>query len=381
MRIFFLLLIAVSMTTCSVAQNRLPKESLQKIDQLFEQLNETTPGYAIGVIKDSSWLLNKGYGSANLEYQIPITSQSVFNIASLSKQFTAACIAQLILEGKLSLEDKANKYLSDFPAYAEEVRIKHLVYMSSGIKEYYQCPRANGTDWTSLNFFNIDTAIIASLSQPELEYAPGTKWTYSNINYMLLTRIVENISGQAFSTYAEEHLFKPLGMTSTMVNDDIFQVIPNRVSGYNKRTAESNQECIDYGYLRVAKEGYFQVYRNSPHFGGSGVYTSLEDLKKWALNFQSQSLGGAAFYELMHKTMKLDHDKSNDAFGLVFGDFNGHEIIWYEGGDWGFSAYMMRFPKDQLTVICLSNLGSGNARSFANRVLDILIEDQLVKLH
>jgi len=381
MKIFFLFLTVISLMTCGTAQDNLPKSSLQKIDEIFAAFDSTTPGYAIGVLKDSSWLVNKGYGSANLEYRIPITSQSVFNIASLSKQFTAACIAQLILQGKLSLEDKVNKYLSGFPDYAAEVQIKHLIYMSSGIKEYYQCPRANGTDWSSLNFFNIDTAIIASLSQPALEYAPGTKWSYSNINYMLLTKVVEKVSGLPFSTYAEEHLFKPLGMNSTLVNDDIFQVIPNRVAGYNKRTEEANQERIEYGYLRVPEEGYFQINRNSPHFGGSGVYTSLEDMKKWMTNFQTRTLGGDLFYDLMHKTMKLEHDKSNDAFGLVFGDFNGHEIVWYEGGDWGFSSYFMRFPKDQLTVICFSNIGTGNARSFANRVLDILIEDQVVELH
>ncbi|MEL7160580.1 MAG: serine hydrolase, partial [Bacteroidota bacterium] len=116
------------------------------------------------------------------------------------------------------------------------------------------------------------------------------------------------------------------------------------------------------------------------HYGGSGVYTTLSDLKKWLVNFQTKSFGGQAFYDLMHQTMKFQHDKTNDAFGLALGDFNGHEIVWYEGGDWGFSNYLMRFPKNNLTVVVMSNLGTGNARQYVNQVVDILTEDKVVQL-
>jgi len=367
----------------SCQTNSQPKDmdaTVARIDSLFQHVDSTTPGFMLGIIKDSSFMIEQGYGLANMEYEIPINANSTFNIASLSKQFTGACIALLMLEGKVSMEDNIKKYIPDFPSYQYNIKIKHLIYMTSGINDYYYNSRENGTDWSSLNFFNIDTAITASLSNEALMYEPGTQWSYSNINYMLLTKVVEKVSGMRFSEFAHQKLFEPLNMTSTYVNDDIFQVIPNRVNGYNYRDDENTSGLIESGYLNYKGVGFLQINRNSPHYGGSGIYTTMNDLKKWIVNFQTKSFGGEAFYELMHKTMKFKHDKSNDAFGLVKGDFNGHEIVWYEGGDWGFSSYMMRFPKNDLTIVCLSNIGTGNSRKYVNQIMDILIEDELVEL-
>lgn len=362
------------------AQIDVDTSTIGKIDELFQHVNDQTPGYMVGVIKDSDLIVEKGYGLANLEYGIPIGSNSAFNIASLSKQFTAACVALLILDGKVSLEDDIKKYIPDFPKYKHDIKIKHLIYMTSGINDYYYNDRKNGTDWSTLNFFDINTAIEASLGNRKLMYKPGTQWSYSNINYMLLTKVVEKVSGMSFSKFARTHLFEPLGMTHTFVNDDIFQVIPNRVNGYNHRDDENTSSLIEYGYLRDKGEGFLQINRNSPHYGGSGMYSTLNDLAKWTINFQTKKFGGQAFYDLMHKTMKFEHKKLNDAFGLAFGDFNGYEIVWYEGGDWGFSNYMMRFPKANLTIVCMSNLGTGNASKYVNRIVDILVDDQVVEL-
>ncbi len=376
-RLSLILQLFISANACTQIISKNNTE--EKIDSLFKHIDSTTPGYSIGVIQDTNFIFNKGYGSANLEYQIPIDSKSAFNIASLSKQFTAASIALLILEKKVSLEDNIKKYLPDFPLYKSEIKIKHLIYMTSGINDYYYNPRKNGTDWSSLNFFNIDTAIVASLSNEELMYIPGSKWSYSNINYMLLTKVVEKVSGMSFSEFAKKRIFEPLKMENTFVNDDIFQVIPHRVNGYNHRDEENTSGLIEDGYLNVSGKGFLQINRNSPHYGGSGIYSTLDDLKKWLVNFQTKDFGGQAFYDLMHSTMKFDHEKENDAFGLVIGDFNGQEIVWYEGGDWGFSCYMMRFPKSNFSIICLSNLGTGNARNYVNKVMDILIEDKVFK--
>jgi len=377
---YLLILIQILVVCCTQAQSNIPNVTAEKIDHLFEHIDATTPGYMIGVIQDSSYIFEKGYGLANLEYSIPISAQSAFNVASLSKQFTAACIALLILDGKVSLEDNINKYLPDFPKYKNPIQLKHLIYMTSGINDYYYNDRANDLDWSSLQFFNIDTAITASLSNEALMYPPGTQWSYSNINYMLLTKIVEQVSQKSFSAFAKEKLFEPLEMYNTRVNDDIFQVIPNRVMGYNHRDEENTNWMLESGYLKERGKGFLQIHRNSPHYGGSGIYTTMNDLKKWVVNFQTKAFGGEQFYDLMHQTMKFEHPKANDAFGLVFGDFNGHEIVWYEGGDWGFSSYMMRFPKNNLTLVCLSNLGTGNARKYINRMLELLIEDKVIEL-
>ncbi len=372
----FVLLLFLT-NTIIYSQNKSIEE---KIDQLYENISENDPGYMIGIIKGEELLFEKGYGSANLEYQLPINSKSTFNIASLSKQFTGACIAKLIIEEKLSLEDEVAKYIEGFPFEKSGMQVKHLIYMTSGINDYYYNPRSNGTDWSSLNYFDIDTAIIASFNSKELMYEPGGQWSYSNVNYMLLTKIVEKISGQQFSKYMEEEIFHALGMNNSYVNDDLFQIIPHRVNGYNKRDKENTDWLKEEGYLKTEKEGYLQINRNSPHYGGSGIYMSLIDLKKWVVNFESKAFGGADFYNLLHKRMKFDHDKSNDAFGLAYGDFNGVEIVWYEGGDWGFSNYLMRFPELGITIICLSNLGTGNARKYVNEIADILIAAEILNL-
>ncbi len=354
---------------------------IKEIDSLFQHINLRTPGYMVGVVKDTNFIIEKGYGLANLEYKIPINSKSAFNIASLSKQFTAACIALLILDGKVSMEDNIKKYIPNFPNYQHDIKIKHLIYMTSGINDYYHNPRQNGTDWSSLNFFDIDTAIAASLNNKELMYKPGTQWSYSNINYMLLTKVVEKVSGMRFSEFAKQKIFDPLNMTHTLINDDIFRVIPNRVNGYNYRDDENTESLIEQGYLNYKGEGFLQINRNSPHYGGSGMYTTISDLKKWVVNFQTKAFGGEAFYNLMHRTMTFQHDKSNDAFGLVIGRFKTLETVWYEGGDWGFSSYMIRFPKNNLTLICLSNLGSGNSRKYTHQIIDILVKYKVIELN
>ncbi|MEM6380127.1 MAG: serine hydrolase domain-containing protein, partial [Bacteroidota bacterium] len=361
-------------------QKTISKRTLSKVEKVFSDISENTPGYAIAVIEDGEYLYQKGFGCANLEHHLPITTNTAFNIASLSKQFTAACMALLILDGKCHLEDPVSKYLPDFPEYAKEVQIQHLVYMCSGLPEYYNQDRSGDRNWSSLEYFNVDTAIAAVFQQQELKFQPGSQWDYSNTNYMLLTRIVESISGKRFAEFAQEELFAPLKMDNTLVNDDIFTVIPNRAMGYNYRDNENTDWLLEYGFIPEAGSGFLQIHRNAAHYGGSGIFSTIEDLKRWNDNFQTRDFGGDAFYELMHRTQSFDHSKSNDAFGLYHGDFNGTAMVAYEGGDWGYSSYMMRFPESNITVICLSNLGTGNAASHAFQVIDILLDNGVLEL-
>lgn len=352
---------------------------IKKIDTVFNNIDSSSPGYAIAVIKKDKFLFQKGYGLANLEHKVEIDKNTCFNVASLSKQITAASIALLMLEDKIHLDDLVSDYLEDFEFADDSTRIKHLIYMTSGINDYYYNPRNNNTDWSSLNYFNIDTAIAASYSSRELMYKPGSQWSYSNINYMLLTKIVERISGMTFSEYVKQNIFIPLEMNNSLVNDDIFQVIPNRALGYNNRSEEETNWMIKSGYLKKKGQGFLQIHRNSPHYGGSGIYTTMADWQKWISNFYTMKLGGKEFYDIMHKTMKFQHDKSNDAFGLVVDKYEGKEIVWYEGGDWGFSSFMIRFPKTETSIICFSNIGTGNAKSKVWGVYDILVENGIIK--
>jgi CubicO group peptidase (beta-lactamase class C family) len=377
----FCLFLTFQPAICFSQQHKKPSGTITRIDSLFSQFNNAnSPGYAVGVFKDQKILLAKGYGIANLEHNIPITANTVFNIASLSKQITAACIALLILRDSISLEDEVSKYIPGVAKYNTPVRIKHLVYFTSGIHEYHTLPRKNGLNWNMLDYFTIDTAIAASLAQP-LDFEPGTRWAYSNTDYMLLAKIVEKVSGRKLNEFAQENVFIPLAMKSTQINDDVTAIVKDRATGYELRSEETVNATRKAGfYLR--KEGeYLQVHRNSPHYGGSGVFTSINDWYLWDRNFYTRQMGGFPFNNLMHLRMQFGHDKKNDAFGLVFGDYKGEEMIWYAGGDIGFNSYVMRFPGQSLTIVCFSNLGiGGNAEKMAKHVADVLIADHVLKV-
>jgi CubicO group peptidase (beta-lactamase class C family) len=327
------------------------------VDAVFAEFGSvTTPGYAAGIIRNGRLVYARGFGAANLDYRIPITPRSAFNVASLSKQFTAAAIALLVLEGKVSLAHPLGKHIAETPARFRDVRLEHLVYMTSGLPEYYRQPRPGGRTWDR-DVFTVDDAIAATFAAPRLEFAPGSRWAYSNVNYMLLAKIVERVSGESFAAFLRRRIFGPLEMNDTHVNDDVTRVVANRVVGYNHR----------------AGGGFHRHDRISPHYGGSGVFTTIEDLAKWDRSFESHTLAGPKLTSLLLSTKKFAHGKANDAFGLVWGEYDGLRTLSYEGGDLGFSSYMVRFPDEGLTIIVLSNLGTGRAADKAREVLKVLI--------
>jgi len=363
----------------AICNAQISQDIVQSIDTLFNLTNNQSPGYIVGVVEKDRCIFSKAYGQANLENEISINENTSFNIASLSKQITGAAIAILTLEDKLDLNDYVSDYLLGFPFVKDSVKNKHFIYMISGINDYRYNDRLNGTDWSSLNYFNIDTAIIASYNSRELMYQPGSQWSYSNINYMLLAKIVEEVSETSFAKFVKQNIFNPLEMNSSIVNDDIFEIMPNRAYGYNYRTDDETNWLIESGYLKEKGRGLLQIHRNSPHYGGSGIYTILNDWVRWISNFYSKKIGGQEFYDLMHKTMKFEHEKSNDAFGLVIDKHKEKDVVWYIGGDWGCSSFMIRFPKTETLIICFSNIGTGNARSKVLSIYDILIENGVLE--
>jgi CubicO group peptidase (beta-lactamase class C family) len=351
-----------------------------KVDSLFSAFdNVDSPGYAIGISKNGKTLYKNGYGSANLDYNIPIEPNSAFSLASVSKQFTAACVALLILENKITLETPASDFIPELKKYSDTIRIKHLIYNTSGITDYPRLEREGGKSWITFNYFDINECIATSLSEKELQFKPGERWDYCNVNFMLLTKIVEKISGVSFSEFATSRLFEPLGMSNTIINDDITSVIKNRVIPYNNRTDENIRAYKEYGITLNKAGNYIQHTRNSPHYGGSGVVSTIDDLLRWSENMRSKKFGGEAFYNLMHKTIKFNHDRDNQAFGLYIGDFNGRKIVAWDGGDWGLSSQLLRFPDQGVAIIVLSNLGSGEAFRKVNGIADILIEEGILK--
>jgi CubicO group peptidase (beta-lactamase class C family) len=342
------------------------------IDQLFARPSGS-PGYAVALIKDGEFVFDKGYGLANLDDNIPITPGTSFHLASLSKQFTAAAIALLVLDHKIVLSDPVARYLPEVSKYGNGLRIEHLVYMTSGLHEYTDEPRKNAAPWMTFYYFTREEAIAAALQPGQLEFVPGTKWAYRNINYMLLTKIVEMVSHQSFAAFMQDRVFGPLGMSHSEINDDSTEIIPHRATGYALRSdPRVIKELAQAGVTIKPGDGWVRLVRVAPHFGGSGVFTTIDDLLLWDRNWYAGTLGGTQFTELMNKRMKFQHDKDNDAFGLVWRSSYGHPMLDYSGGDTDASSYMARFPEQRLTIICLSNMPLGEAEGKAYAVLELL---------
>jgi CubicO group peptidase (beta-lactamase class C family) len=342
------------------------------IDRLFSR-PPGSPGYAVAVIKDGEFAFAKGYGLADLDDGIPISTDTSFHLASLSKQFTAAAIALLILDHKIALADPVSKYIPGVAKYGNGLRIEHLIYMTSGLHEYTDLPRKSGLPWMTFYYFTRDEAIATALQPDKLEFAPGTQWAYRNINYMLLTRIVEVVSHQTFAIFMHDRIFAPLGMSHTEINDDTTEVIPHRATGYASRSdPRAVKELANVGVTIDPGDGWVRLVRVAPHFGGSGVFTTLNDLLLWDKNWYAAKLAGPQFVELMNKRERFQHDKDNDAFGLVWRSLYDHPMLDYSGGDTDTSTYMTRFPEQHITIICLSNMPLGDAEGKADALLDLL---------
>jgi CubicO group peptidase (beta-lactamase class C family) len=344
------------------------------IDKIFAPYaTQDSPGYVLGLIKSGNLVFAKGYGQANLDDGIALTPRTAFHLASLSKQFTGAAVALLILSGKLSLEDPISKYIPETAKYGSDLRVKHLVYMTSGLHEYTDLPRRNGLPWMAFYYFTRNEAISAALKPDKLEFPPGTQWAYRNINYMILTEIVEKISGQSYAGFMREKVFRPLGMLHSDINDDTTLIIPHRATGYAPRADPQVIKALAENGIQIRPgKGWVRLLRVSPHYGGSGVFSTLEDLTKWDANWYAPKLVGDAFTALMNKRMRFQHDKDNDAFGLVWRELYGRQMLDYSGGDTDTSTYMARFPAEQFTIICLSNMPLGQAEEKSHQVLELL---------
>jgi CubicO group peptidase (beta-lactamase class C family) len=367
-----LLPLAMGIAQAASAQAALDAVTVARIDTVFAgAANRVGPGYAVGVVKNGRVLYAAGYGSANLDDGIAISPETAFHLASLSKQFTGSAIALLALDGKLRLDDPVEKYIPDARRYGPSLQIRHLVYMTSGLVDYTAVRRPNGAPWFSDSYFDIDDALRASLSQP-LQFAPGTQWAYRNINFMLLARIVENVSGQSLAQFLKNRMFDPLGMSQTLVDDDSTQVIAHRAVGYAPRTAQIVDELHKVGIKARADGDWVRLNRVSPHYGGSGVFSSVADLAKWEGNFDHPKVGGADYVALMYRTAKFEHPKANDAFGLVWRDFHGLRFLDYAGEDLDANTYMAHFPDSHLAIICLSNMLTGDCESKAHSIMETL---------
>ena len=314
------------------------------------------PGFAFAAVGPNNARIIITSGAASIEHALPITPDTVFHVASLSKQITAAMLAHAILDGHVSLDDPVSQWIPEAQHFGDQLTVAHLVYMTSGVPEYYSLGRASGRPWVTFHYFDIQEALETSLAEESLEFEPGTRWAYSNINYMLIAEIVARAYGRPFEALAHDRLFAPLGMDRTLIHADITTVAPGRADAYAPRT----QDRVDWlkadGEIHAAEgEGWMLLRRNAPHYGGSGVLSSLSDWMVWQTEMHERSVFGDAFWELMFSTRRFDHDKDNDAFGLVHSTYERRAMLWYAGGDIDTTTHAIYFPETGARLVCLSN--------------------------
>lgn len=337
----------------------------EKVNRLFVSWDKpNTPGCALGIIQDGKLIYKRGYGMANLEHNIPITSKSIFRIGSTSKQFTAMCLALLEEEGKLSLADSLKKYFPQMPDYAEDITIRHLIHHTSGIRDYLTLAEIAGI--RDDDYFTDAEAVDLLVRQKELNFPPGEEHLYSNSGYFLLSQIVKIASGKSLRAYADEKIFQPLGMTKTHFHDDHTKIVKNRASGYAPK-----------------KGGGFVISMTTlPMIGDGGVFTCVEDLFLWDLNFYDNRLGksGQALIEKIQTPGVLNNgEKLNYALGLDIGEYKGLPIVSHGGSFVGFRADMIRFPGQRFSVICLANQSNFDPSVMARRVADIYLEELFIE--
>ncbi len=356
--------------TCSigmvapVSAQQLTSSQIAMIDSTFSRYDHTwSPGCAMGVVRNGALVFQRGYGMANLEHNIALTDRSVFRIGSVSKQFTAAAIALLGQDGKLSLADDVRRFIPELPEYGHTITIRHFLNHTSGIRDYLTLMHLAGyrdDDW-----YTDQEVIDILVRQDELNFTPGDEYLYSNAGYFLLSEIVRRASGMPLREFAAQRIFGPLGMKDSHFHDDYTHVVPMRASGY----APTGD-----GDFRISMTTLGMV-------GDGGVYTTVEDLAKWDQNFYEPTVGGQRLLDdLQTQGIINGGDTLTYALGLGISQYRGLKVVQHGGAFVGFRAQLMRFPEERTSVICLCNLSATNPTRLSRAVADVVLADRLEPL-
>ena len=314
------------------------------------------PGASLVVVSDGRILKAKGYGLANVELNVPAAEDTVYEIGSITKQFTATAIMMLVEEGKVRLEDPIKKYFPAAPNSWQHITIRHLLNHTSGIQNHVALPEFMNLFQTNIEFQPGLTRaeLIKHFFKLPLEFQPGETWAYDNTGYYLLGIVVEQACGKSFWQFLAERIFKPLGMTNTR-NTDPRPIIPNRASGYEWANNSFENRAVLTPFVA---------------FSAGALLSTVEDLAKWDAALYGETLLKKSSLEQMWTAAK-NNDGSIAPFSYGFGWFtdtyHGHRIVQHSGGTPGFSSTIYRFLDDRLTVILLTN--------HADRIVDQMAID------
>jgi CubicO group peptidase (beta-lactamase class C family) len=302
-----------------------------------------SPGCAVGVTRGGALVFAKGYGMADLEHDRPITLDTRFNIASVSKQFTAMSIVLLSLDGRLSLDDSIRKWVPEVPSFGTVITLRQLLTHTSGLRDYFTLLAVSG--WPSDGQLTEKQFLTLVGRQKNLNFAPGDEFLYSNTGYALLSIVVRRASGQSLRSFAAERIFKPLGMTHTEFRDDHTLLIPQRALGYEPSGST----------YRISQPETDVV-------GDGGVYSTVEDLAKWDANFQTGRVGGQRAIAILQAPATLNNGQPIPyALAMTIGAFHGLKTYSHSGAYGGYRSTLLRFPERDLSVITLCNTSTASS--------------------
>lgn len=346
------LLILISFGFCN-SQDAISK----KINELFDDYEfANRPGLAVRVLKNDSIVYSEGFGIANLDYGIKNSDSTIFSIASISKQFTAAAVWSLIEASKLSLEDSISSFFPDFPDYGNSIKIKHLLNHSSGIRNYQTTMYLSGFDYNTEYY---DNAYVLELAQRQrgINHRPGEKIIYSNTNYNLLALIVEQVSNQNLNAYLKANILIPLGMDDTFVRIAHGKPIKNRAIGYQEQ-----------------KDGFVFNTSTQLSYGAGSMGSNLNDLSLWAKMLKGQTHEFEDLANFLKTTETLPSgQKANYARGLMVDDYKGLKILSHSGFGFGGQSQLLVVPQENISVIILTNIQSINPTPISYQILNLLI--------
>ncbi len=348
---------------CALVPADGPADRHARIDAIFAPWEgENTPGCAVAVSRGGVLDHARGYGMSNLEHDVPITPESVFHVASISKQFTAFSIALLAQEGELSLDDDIRRYLPEMPDYGRPITIANLVHHTDGLREQGQLLNLAG--WRGDDLYTQDDVLWALSRQRSLNFEPGAEIVYGNAAYTLLALIVQRVSGQSLRTFADARIFKPLGMAATHFRDDHTEMTRGRAAAYDARSGG----------------GWSISIPNIDHYGSTGLLTTVGDLLTWEQNLIDGRVGGRALTTWMMTSGALnDGAKIGYGGGLKVGRYRGLKLISHDGADGGYRAEAALFPDQGLAIVALCNGAAIAPTGLTREVAEIYLGDRMVE--
>jgi len=331
-----------------------------QIDSIFAGFDDIhKPGAAIAVVKEGKIVFKKGYGSANLEYDLPVTPSTIFHIASVSKQFTAFAILLLAEQGKLSFDDDIRKHIPEVPDFGKTITLRHLASHTSGMRDQWNLLALGG--WRLDDVITKEHVLNLVSHQKELNFKPGEEYVYCNTGFTLLAEVVARVSGKSFAEFTMANIFQPLKMENTLFYDDHQKIVKNRAYSYYKSDIDYKKSVLSYANV-----------------GATSLFTTVEDLCLWAQNFSELKVGNANIIKQINSLAVLNNGETfGGAYGQFVNQYKGLTRIQHGGADAGYRTYFGRFPDQNFAVAVFSNYAFSNPNGLAMKVADLFLAKEM----